>query len=145
MTFHTRVSDFQMQTAAIRDVRTDVFVREQAIPFELEYDENDLTCTHAVAYDGLKPVATGRLDFQQQGRIGRVAVLESYRRRGLGTLIMQALEKEARAGNLTQIWFHAQVSAVPFYLSLGYAVVGDEFMEADIPHVSMEKQLVQPL
>ena len=141
MTFHTRVSDFQTQFTAIRDVRTDVFVREQSIPLALEYDEHDLTCTHAVVYDGLKPVATGRLDFQQQGRIGRVAVLESYRRRGLGTLVMQALEEMARSGQADQLWFHAQISAVPFYLSLGYSVVGDEFMEADIPHVSMEKQL----
>ena len=103
--------------------------------------EANIEWLKAVVYDGLKAVATGRLDFQQQGRIGRVAVLESYRRRGLGTLVMQALEEVARSGKADQLWFHAQISAVPFYLSLGYSVVGDEFMEADIPHVSMEKQL----
>ena len=54
---------------------------------------------------------------------------------------MQALEQVARANNLGQLWFHAQVSAVPFYQSLGYHVVGEEFVEADIPHLSMEKSL----
>ena len=143
MTFHTILSEFRSQIDAIRQVRTDVFVREQAIPIELEYDEHDLTCSHAVAYDGLIAVATGRLDFQQHGRIGRVAVLKNYRRRGLGTLIMQALENAARSGNLDHLWFHAQISAVPFYLSLGYQVVGEEFIEENIPHVSMEKRLAK--
>lgn len=54
---------------------------------------------------------------------------------------MQALEEAARANNLGQLWFHAQVSAVPFYRSLGYHVVGEEFVEADIPHLSMKKSL----
>jgi predicted GNAT family N-acyltransferase len=139
MTLRTVVSDYHSQSAAIRVVRNDVFLREQAIPPELEQDDRDAICWHAVIYDGETPIATGRLDVEQDGRIGRVAVLETHRRRGLGTLVMEALAEKAQAENLPKLWFHAQRSAVPFYLSLGYRAVGDEYLEAGIPHLTMEK------
>lgn len=133
------VSDFNEQLQAIREVRTAVFLVEQSIPPELEYDEHDLTCRHAVAYCQQTPVATGRLDIHQDGKVGRVAVLKAFRRQGFGSQIMHALETEALKLGLKRIWFHSQVSAIPFYRSLGYQVIGEEFQEAGIPHRKMEK------
>jgi predicted GNAT family N-acyltransferase len=135
------VTDFHSQYDAIRTVRTNVFIVEQQIPVELEYDDDDHHCLHAVAWQDQAPVGTARLDVRQDGRIGRVAVIKQFRRRGIGTLLMEALEQEARSRGLSKLWFHSQISAVPFYQALGYQAYGEEYMEANIPHVSMEKWL----
>jgi predicted GNAT family N-acyltransferase len=141
MSVQVVISDFHTQYDAIRAVRSDVFLIEQAIPPELEYDDDDLTCIHAVAWDHSRPIGTARLDINQQGRIGRVSVLKEYRRQGIGSMLMQTLENEAKSKGLQRIWFHSQVSAVPFYLALGYRPYGEEYLEANIPHLSMEKIL----
>lgn len=141
MSFKVIISDFLKQHDAIRAVRTEVFLIEQQIPPELEYDEDDWICIHAVAWHESIPVGTARLDVAQAGRVGRVSVLRNYRRNGIGSLLMQALEAEAKAQGLRRIWFHSQVSAVPFYRSLGYRSYGEEYLEANIPHLSMEKDL----
>ncbi|MEM8733582.1 MAG: GNAT family N-acetyltransferase, partial [Planctomycetota bacterium] len=96
---------------------------------------------HALATIGAQPVATGRIDVQKEGKIGRVAVLADFRRLGIGSRMMEALENFASEQGLRKVWFHAQQSAIPFYRSLGYEAVGEEFMEADIPHVMMEKKV----
>jgi predicted GNAT family N-acyltransferase len=141
MSFRVVISDYQTQNDAIRAVRTEVFLVEQEIPPELEYDNDDLTCLHAVAWNGDLAVGTARLDVKQEGRIGRVAVLKNYRRQGIGSMLMHSLEESAKSNGLRRIWFHSQVSAVPFYLSLGYRPYGEEYLEANIPHLSMEKEL----
>lgn len=135
------VSGLQQQHDAIRQVRSSVFLIEQAIPPELEYDDRDPICRHAVVYLDYQPVATGRIDLPLGGKIGRVAVLKPFRRQGLGRQVMQGLEQEAIASGLERVWFHSQVPAMPFYFSLGYQGIGEEFMEADIPHRKMEKNL----
>jgi predicted GNAT family N-acyltransferase len=143
MNWQTIVTDLESHSAEIRSVRTEVFVREQSIPAIDEFDQHDATCTHVLVLEKDNPVATGRLDLNQDGRIGRVAVLRSHRRRGLGTLVMKALENEAVKANISRIWFHAQVRSIGFYESLGYVVSSEsEFIEEGIPHVAMEKQLL---
>jgi predicted GNAT family N-acyltransferase len=141
LSFQVVISNYDEQYDAIRAVRTQVFLVEQHIPPELEYDDDDLTCLHAVAWEGAQPVGTARLDVRQDGRVGRVAVIKAYRRRGIGSMLMRALEAEATRAGLSRIWFHSQLSAVPFYRSLGYELFGEEYMEANIPHRSMEKSL----
>jgi predicted GNAT family N-acyltransferase len=152
MNFRIELSDFDSQFSAIRAVRTEVFLVEQKIDPELEFDQHDLTALHVVAYQvttptetpmetPLKPIGTGRLDIRQQGRIGRVAVLAPYRRQGVGRQLMLALESAALDHQLPEIWFHSQVSAVPFYQSLGYTTEGEVFLEANIPHLLMRKKL----
>ena len=125
----------------IRSVRLAVFVEEQSVPLELEMDDRDECCLHVLALDGQRPVGTGRIDFAKDGKVGRVAVLKSERRQGIGTLLMQALEAAARQQNCPQIWFHAQTSAISFYEFLGYTAEGEIFFEANIPHRTMRKQL----
>jgi predicted GNAT family N-acyltransferase len=129
--------------AQAMDVREAVFVGEQGVPLALEHDALDATAFHVVALDGARCVGTGRLLRQGQGmaRVGRMAVLRAERRRGIGALLLAALEAEARAAGLTAVELHAQVHAAPFYARLGYAPAGPEFEEAGIRHVVMRRTL----
>ena len=127
--------------AAIMCVRREVFVDEQSVPADLERDGRDDHCIHVLALHSSKPVGTGRIDCEGGGKVGRVAVVREYRRRGVGTQLMAALEQAAREHGLRSIWFHAQESAIPFYEKLGYASEGEFFMEAGIPHRTMRKSL----
>ena len=135
-----RISTFLENEADIMSVRMTVFVEEQGVPAEIERDEYDATCLHIVIYDVESPVGTGRLDLVQ-GKVGRVAVLASHRRRGIGRQIMAEIEDLARKRGLSRLWFHAQREAIAFYEALGYESQGDEFMEAGIPHIKMHKVL----
>ena len=135
------LTDYKSRADDIRSVREAVFVVEQAVEREEEFDGRDAECMHVVICDGEQPVATGRIDMQRQGKVGRVAVVRTHRRRGLGTRVMQALEQYAREQKGAKVWFHAQMQAVAFYESLGYEVTSDQFDEANIPHVVMEKRL----
>lgn len=141
MEFKIVITTYRQHIEAIRKARIEVFVNEQQAPLEVEFDDQDERCIHAVIFDQTEPVATGRLNLEQDGRIGRIAVMKSHRRMGLGSRVMVALEQEAIEANAEQIWFHAQVHAVEFYQSLGYETEGDEFPEDDIPHVIMRKRL----
>ena len=137
-----RIADFESENAALRAVRFTVFVDEQQVPEEIEIDEDDRTCVHVLAAaDGL-PVGTGRVDIQKNGKIGRVAVLASYRRTGVGAAIVRLLHAIAADHGLESCWCHAQTAAEPFYTQLGYRATSEEpFDEAGIPHVRMERTL----
>ena len=133
----------QLGEAASR-VRTEVFVQEQQIPLEMEWDEDDATALHAVAYNRLgMPVATGRL--LQHGpdvaRIGRMAVSRVLRGSGLGRDILQALMQAARQRGDRTVVLHAQRSAEGFYRQLGFEGQGEPFEEAGIPHLEMRRAL----
>lgn len=136
-----RIGSYQELEADLRAVRDAVFIVEQQIDRELEFDDRDLFCQHVVVFEANAPVATGRIDVSKGGKVGRVAVLPDARRRGFGAQVMHALEDVASSHQLAKLWFHAQISAVAFYESLGYQIVGDEFLEANIPHVMMEKRI----
>jgi predicted GNAT family N-acyltransferase len=138
---HTIITDYTSREAEIRLIRDQVFIIEQRVPRDEEFDDRDPLCPHAVVYEQEAAVATGRIDLDKGGKVGRVAVLKSHRRRGVGRLLMQALEQHARQQGAERVWCHAQLQAVPFYELLGYRVCGDEFEEANIPHVFMEKTL----
>ena len=76
----------------IEAIRITVFVHEQKVPIEIEMDDRDEVCIHALARVGSIPVATGRIDLQDKGRIGRIAVIADYRRRGIGKAVMETLD-----------------------------------------------------
>ncbi|MDP2018787.1 YbgC/FadM family acyl-CoA thioesterase [Hydrogenophaga sp.] len=125
-------------------LRTAVFVEEQRIPKELEWDEADATAVHAVAYNRLgRPLATGRLLAHEPGtsKIGRMAVDRTLRGGRLGRDVLQALTDAARERGDAEVVLHAQRSAEGFYARLGYTVLGEPFEEAGIPHVTMFKRL----
>jgi len=135
-------ASFESDYAAIRHVRFTVFVEEQRVPEEIELDERDPLCLHLVAYDdGGAPIGTGRLDVGYGGKIGRVAVLESARRSGVGSALMNRLHDLAAGAGLGSVWCNAQISAAAFYERLHYDAVGEHFYEAGIEHVRMERKL----
>lgn len=127
-----------------RQVRTEVFLQEQRVPVELEWDEADASAVHAVAYNRLgMPLATGRLlqHGPGVGRIGRMAVSRVLRGAGLGRDILQVLLKAAEQRGDRDVMLHAQRSAEGFYAGEGFVPRGAPFDEAGIPHIEMVKPL----
>ena len=128
-------------------VRQTVFVEEQGVDEEIEYDEHEDAAVHFVAYeDDLEagePIGAARLREPNEGvgKVERVAVLESHRENGVGRELMDALEAEADSDGLETLELHAQTRAAGFYRGLGYEQYGEEFEEAGIPHVAMKKSL----
>jgi predicted GNAT family N-acyltransferase len=124
------------------DVRTAVFVHEQHVPLEEEMDEHDETATHIVMYDNDKPIGAARLRIiDRYGKLERICILKSYRKFGYGKHIVHKLEEIAREQNVSKSKLNAQTQAEGFYKKLGYETVSDVFMDANIPHVTMTKQL----
>jgi predicted GNAT family N-acyltransferase len=121
-------------------VREQVFIVEQQVPPDDEWDAFDATSRHVLARDAAgKPIGTGRLT--PDGMIGRMAVLHDWRGKQVGAAILGTLLEQARALAYAAIELHAQVQAVPFYEKSGFATYGDEFVECDIKHVHMRLQL----
>lgn len=129
---------------AARRIRTAVFVEEQKIPLELEWDEADATAVHAVAFNRLgQPVATGRLLSAAPGvaKIGRMAVHRVLRGTGVGRDILTRLMQAARERGDQTLRLSAQRTAIGFYTRLGYQATSEPYEEAGIPHVDMEIRL----
>ena len=124
-------------------VRFRVFVSEQSVPPEEELDEADATATHAVALYQGKVVGTGRFVSPDAGtaQIGRMAVEAALRRRGIGGQLLQFLEETARAQGARLSVLHAQEYIKGFYAAHGYREYGEAFLEVNIPHVEMRKEI----
>jgi len=127
----------------LRAVRTEVFIQEQRIPESLEWDDADAVAVHALAcVTSGQPVGTGRLLIHgQQAQIGRMAVLPAWRRQGVGGGILRILLEEAARRGACRVILHAQTVAVPFYAHFGFVCEGKEFLEVDIPHYCMTREL----
>ncbi len=125
-------------------IRQRVFVTEQGISPELEWDDADAICTHAVAYNRLgQALATGRLLEHVPGtaKIGRMAVLPALRGTGVGAQVLAALMDTARQQGYRQVLLHAQASAAGFYRRMGFVQRGPSFDEVGIEHMEMTRGL----
>lgn len=132
---------------AARKIRTDVFVDEQRVPLEMEWDDADETAVHAVAFNRLgQAVGTGRLLREGPGiaKIGRMAVHRVLRGCGVGAQVLKALADIATARGDREAVLHAQRSAESFYRGLGFEPHGPEFEEAGIAHIAMARALQRP-
>jgi predicted GNAT family N-acyltransferase len=136
-----------MQSLAIREV---VFIEEQHVPEGIERDAEDARAFHVLAFQGGHAIGTGRLvplaasltgETGRWGQIGRMAVLQAHRKGKVGSLLLAALEAEARAQGMSGILMHAQLYAIGFYRRHAYEPVGPVFEEAGIDHVEMRKRL----
>ena len=139
-----RLGAWQQLRDAAREVRTEVFLQEQQIPVALEWDDDDATALHAVAFNRLgMPVATGRLlqHAPQVARIGRMAVTRTLRGGGLGRDLLRSLIAAAVQRGDREVMLHAQRSAEGFYVRQGFVARGQPFDEAGIPHVEMVRHL----
>lgn len=142
--FEVRVGSWDDLGRDAQLIRTEVFVQEQRIPAEMEWDEADRACVHAVAYNRFgMPLATGRLLEHVPGvaKIGRMAARRTMRGGGVGRAVLDALMQAARERGYREALLHAQTSAAGFYSRAGFVTRGPEFDEAGIPHVEMVKVL----
>jgi predicted GNAT family N-acyltransferase len=136
MTTTLRFGDWAAMQADAKPIRMEVFVQEQNVPADLEMDDRDAACLHAVAYDAAgTPLGTGRL--LPDGHIGRMAVLRNARGAGIGGAILKGLIEKARERGDQKVVLSAQTHAAEFYLAHGFAMAGDVFYEAGIPHIEM--------
>jgi predicted GNAT family N-acyltransferase len=139
--------DFDLRVAAWPDdeptlsaIRHEVFVVEQHVPEDLEWDGIDAACRHVLALDrDGRPIGCGRL--LPDGHIGRMAVVAAWRGRGVGTAMLARLVALARAAGHARVVLNAQTQAMPFYARCGFAPCGEEYEEAGIPHRAMVRQL----
>jgi predicted GNAT family N-acyltransferase len=124
-------------------IRNKVFVEEQGVPLENEFDEFDTlngTCEHILVYYNDQPVGTGRVRIVDGvGKLERICILEAYRKFGIGKTIIKKLEEIAAEKDVCRVKLHGQTQAEVFYKKLGYLTSSDVFREEDIPHVLMVK------
>ena len=141
--FNVEVASWQADQPYLRAVREQVFLVEQRVPENEEWDALDAPSIHALARasDGT-PIGTGRLTPEKM--IGRMAVLRDWRNKGVGDAILRTLLEQARARGWTELTLHSQTHAVPFYARLGFVQEGEEFEEAGIPHYVMRARLDAP-
>lgn len=134
-----RTADWSVDREILKAVREEVFIREQGVPANMEWDELDAQSRHVVAMaDGLA-IGTGRL--LPDGHIGRMAVLREWRGQGAGSALLTSLLEIARGRSMWRVRLNAQVQALPFYLRHGFQAQGEEFAEAGIPHRRMWRDL----
>jgi len=129
-----------------RSIRKAVFIDEQGISSDLEWDGLDAACEHFVAYSSqpssASAIGTARLRIETgHAKAQRVAVLASARGKGVGRRLMEAVEARAKALGVREMELHAQTTVVEFYLELGYKTEGATFREAGIEHLAMRKRL----
>ena len=124
-------------------VRKRVFVEEQGISEVLELDGYDSEALHVVVQYGETTIGTARVLFPNPGvaKIERMAILKTFRRKGIGSRIISFLKEELKGKKVNKVIIHAQCSAAPFYKSCGFVESGVPFSEAGIPHIKMEAQL----
>jgi len=117
-------------------IRKQVFIIEQNIPEEEEWDDQDMISDHFVVYDQDQPIATARL--LQNNSVGRVAVLKTYRGQGIGRMIMLEIIRQAHQQDRKFLHLSSQVHAISFYEKLGFSIQGDAYDECGIPHIKMQ-------
>ncbi|SOD40642.1 GNAT family N-acetyltransferase [Nitrosovibrio sp. Nv4] len=138
--YNIRKASWECDRRALCAIRETVFVREQGVPVELEWDEFDAGCTHVLASDAAgNPIGTAR--FLPGGTIGRMAVLKEWRGKGVGGALLQWLLQEAGDRQIQQVTLNAQIYAAGFYAKFGFQIAGEKFLDAGILHVKMVLRL----
>ncbi|KXU39152.1 GNAT family acetyltransferase [Ventosimonas gracilis] len=133
-----RMACWRTDNAALRRIREQVFIAEQGVSPELEWDGEDSSAIHFLALDDHWPIGTARLSLD--GHISRVCVLKDWRDLGVGEKILQTVIAEAERRGLDQQRLSAQVQATPFYQKQGFVIESPEFLDAGIAHVDMLRQ-----
>jgi len=125
------------------EVRRLVFVQEQGVAEAIEYDGLDDKAVHIIARDGDIVVGTARVRFPtpNQAKIERMAVLEPFRRKGIGSAILSFVKQELRNREIEHAVLHAQTAVIGFYSSHGFQETGSPFWEVGIEHIEMRMDL----
>ena len=136
---HIELLRWENARAQAAPIRFAVFVEEQGVPRDIELDDMDDRCLHAVAFQEGIAIGTARL--LTDGHIGRMAVLKAWRGRGIGGRLLDSLIQAARRRGDREVALSAQVHAVPFYRAHGFVEEGGEYLEAGIRHQAMRRAL----
>lgn len=120
-------------------IRTSVFIDEQQVPSTLEWDEFDEQSTHFLVLHDNNPIATARL--KPDGQIGRMAVIQNHRNKGIGKQLLNTVLLYAKDNNYNMVYLHAQNQAINFYKEFNFILNGVEFVDAGIVHMAMYKIL----
>lgn len=140
LSFTIRLVNWHASRDPLHAVRRAVFIEEQQVPEEEEWDAIDERCCHVLAISAAgEPIGTGRL--LPDGHIGRMAVLKAWRGKGVGSAMLRTLLDLAQKDGFQMVRLNAQTHAMGFYARHGFSVVGDEFIEAGIPHRKMQISL----
>jgi predicted GNAT family N-acyltransferase len=133
-------ADWVRDRDSLAYVRRKVFIDEQGVPEEMEWDADDPASLHVLARDGSgQPIGCARL--LPDGHIGRMAVLPAWRGRGVGRALLDAVIRAAQARGDVLVRLSAQTHATGFYARAGFVAEGDAYDEAGIPHVAMHRKL----
>ena len=124
----------------LQRIRTEVFVKEQAVPIELEWDDKDSVAKHWLAFNG-EGQAIGTIRMLADGHIGRMAVAKHCRQQGVGRALLAAVIEFAKSEQFYELYLYAQNYAVDFYSKAGFICEGETFMDANIPHQAMRLRL----
>ena len=137
---HVITAPWDQHKQTLRSIREAVFIVEQEVPRELEWDDEDETASHFLAVNSLGQfIGCARL--LNSGQIGRMAVLKSHRGKGVGDALLEAAVNEGKAAGFERLFLHAQSYAEPFYRQGGFLPYGQAFTEAGIAHIAMEMKL----
>lgn len=141
ITFKLVNNEYELKEAL--NVRRLVFVEEQGINEDIEYDGLDSEALHVIVKSSEQIIGTARVRFPATGeaKIERMAVLKPFRQRGVGSEMMSFLSSELRVRHISHVTLHAQYTTLAFYESCGYSTTGSPFWEAGIKHIAMEKRL----
>ena len=132
------IIDWHTNSSELRKIRAEVFIEEQNVPLEEEWDGLDEKAIHllAKAADG---TAVGTARLLPNGQVGRMAVLKPYRKSGVGAALLKYIISWNQSQPRPPLFLHAQVHAIPFYQKLGFIAEGPEFMDANIAHREMRR------
>jgi predicted GNAT family N-acyltransferase len=143
LSFTIEHATWEQDRKALIQIRTEVFINEQNVPPDLEWDGYDPDCWHVIAVTAAGDrIGTARMLYD--GHIGRMAVLPPYRHQGIGSALLTKLLNLARHNQITEVFLNAQTSAIGFYQQHGFQICSDEFMDAGLPHYCMRKNLINP-
>ncbi|WP_299943485.1 GNAT family N-acetyltransferase [uncultured Microbulbifer sp.] len=134
-----RTANWHSERSAIRSIRDAVFVREQKVPADLEWDTLEESARHFLVFKDGEAIGTGRLT--ADGKIGRLALIKSARGLGYGAKLLETICEHAQTLGHQRVYLHAQQQAQGFYSRVGFVVKGDIFSEANIPHIRMVRDL----
>lgn len=138
--FKVRTATWDRDRSVLSAIRRRVFIQEQNVPEEMEWDAHDTHAVHFLAIEA-SGNAIGCARLLADGHFGRMAVSVAWRNKGVGRTLLQAAEREALTRGHRVMRLSAQKHAAGFYLRHGYVIVGDDYMEAGIAHVAMQKKL----
>jgi len=138
--FSILITDWAHEQARLSRVRRTVFIDEQGVPEDLEWDADDAGSLHFLVIDGAGQ-AIGCARLLPDGHIGRMAVLPAWRGRGVGRALLAAVLDTAQARGHGTLRLSAQTHAAAFYARAGFVAVGSNYEEAGIPHIAMQKRL----